>query len=159
MKHFFIAVGLVFLLAGCSTPEANQQLPSPTLAPESPSPTLLLPETDSLPVLPEAPELPPTFDGQNDADITYCTQEVTECPDGSYVGREGPDCEFAACPDESDFGGSDAGEDDANIAVTPSAEAPQESFVACPMDAKQCPDGSFVERTAPNCEFAACPTE
>jgi len=27
-----------------------------------------------------------------------CTQEVKQCPDGSYVGRTGPNCEFAACP-------------------------------------------------------------
>jgi hypothetical protein len=27
-----------------------------------------------------------------------CTQEAMECPDGSYVGRTGPNCEFAACP-------------------------------------------------------------
>jgi hypothetical protein len=29
---------------------------------------------------------------------TACTQEAKLCPDGSYVGRTGPDCEFAACP-------------------------------------------------------------
>ncbi len=29
--------------------------------------------------------------------------------------------------------------------------------VVCPMDAKKCPDGSFVGRVAPNCEFKACP--
>ena len=29
--------------------------------------------------------------------------------------------------------------------------------VACTMDVKQCPDGSFVGRVAPNCEFEACP--
>lgn len=29
---------------------------------------------------------------------TYCTMDAMECPDGSYVGRTGPDCEFAACP-------------------------------------------------------------
>lgn len=29
--------------------------------------------------------------------------------------------------------------------------------VACTMDARECPDGSFVGRTGPNCEFAACP--
>ena len=29
--------------------------------------------------------------------------------------------------------------------------------VACTMDAKMCPDGSFVGRVGPNCEFAACP--
>ena len=29
----------------------------------------------------------------------------------------------------------------------------------CTMDAKMCPDGSYVGRTSPNCEFAACPEE
>ena len=29
--------------------------------------------------------------------------------------------------------------------------------VACTMDAKLCPDGSYVSRVAPSCEFAACP--
>lgn len=29
---------------------------------------------------------------------TVCTQEAKLCPDGSYVGRSGPDCAFAACP-------------------------------------------------------------
>ncbi|MDP2734951.1 MAG: hypothetical protein Q8P12_01960 [bacterium] len=29
-----------------------------------------------------------------------CTQEAKLCPDGSYVGRTGPNCEFAACPGE-----------------------------------------------------------
>ena len=27
-----------------------------------------------------------------------CTQEAKQCPDGSYVGRNGPNCEFAQCP-------------------------------------------------------------
>lgn len=31
--------------------------------------------------------------------------------------------------------------------------------VVCTMDAKLCPDGSYVGRTGPNCEFAACPGE
>lgn len=30
--------------------------------------------------------------------------------------------------------------------------------IACPEDAKICPDGSSVGRLAPNCEFAPCPT-
>ena len=29
--------------------------------------------------------------------------------------------------------------------------------VACTMDAKLCPDGSYVGRVAPNCDFAPCP--
>lgn len=28
--------------------------------------------------------------------------------------------------------------------------------IICTMEAKQCPDGSYVGRTGPNCEFAAC---
>ena len=58
-----------------------------------------------------------------------CTEEAKQCPDGSYVTRTGPNCEFKACPDA----------------------------VACTADAKQCPDGSYVSRTGPNCEFAPCP--
>lgn len=30
-----------------------------------------------------------------------CTTDVKQCPDGSYVGRTGPKCEFAACPSVS----------------------------------------------------------
>lgn len=33
-------------------------------------------------------------------DMTACTMDAMLCPDGSSVGREGPDCEFAACPAE-----------------------------------------------------------
>src|SRR3989339_2284531 len=29
--------------------------------------------------------------------------------------------------------------------------------VACTMEAKQCPDGSYVGRTGPKCEFSTCP--
>lgn len=29
-----------------------------------------------------------------------CTQDAKQCPDGSYVGRSGPNCEFTACPGE-----------------------------------------------------------
>jgi len=34
----------------------------------------------------------------------------------------------------------------------------EEKPVFCTMDAKLCPDGSYVGRIPPNCEFAACPT-
>src|SRR3989344_6103492 len=36
---------------------------------------------------------------------------------------------------------------------------PTPSQTACAQDAKECPDGSFVSRTGPNCEFAECPKE
>lgn len=31
-------------------------------------------------------------------DPVACTMEAKACPDGSYVGRQGPNCEFAPCP-------------------------------------------------------------
>lgn len=42
-----------------------------------------------------------------------------------------------------------------SIVPTPS---PADDDIACTMDAKQCPDGSFVGRVAPSCEFAPCPS-
>ncbi len=38
----------------------------------------------------------------------------------------------------------------------PTTPLPSEP-ISCPADAKQCPDGSYVGRVSPNCEFAACP--
>ncbi len=34
-----------------------------------------------------------------------CTMEALVCPDGSGVGRSGPNCSFAACPDQPSFTG------------------------------------------------------
>jgi nucleoside 2-deoxyribosyltransferase len=31
-------------------------------------------------------------------DAVFCTMDAKVCPDGSYVGRIPPDCEFAPCP-------------------------------------------------------------
>lgn len=28
-----------------------------------------------------------------------CTMEALLCPDGSYVGRSGPECQFSPCPE------------------------------------------------------------
>lgn len=36
-----------------------------------------------------------------DDNAVVCTMDAKLCPDGSYVGREGPNCEFRACPDEA----------------------------------------------------------
>lgn len=82
---------------------------------------------------------------QEDEEPVFCTMDVMMCPDGSYVGRQAPNCEFAACP------GSAA----SNPSPTPAPSEP----VACTMDAKICPDGSAVGRQGPKCEFAPCPGE
>jgi hypothetical protein len=44
----------------------------------------------------QIPEVPDNI-GNN----AVCTQEAKLCPDGSYVSRTGPNCEFSACPEES----------------------------------------------------------
>lgn len=49
-----------------------------------------LPEND------DALEIPIKF--AKDSNPVFCTQDVKLCPDGSYVGRTGPNCEFATCP-------------------------------------------------------------
>lgn len=41
----------------------------------------------------EAPQSPNHGDNQ-----VSCTMEAKICPDGSAVGRTGPDCEFSPCP-------------------------------------------------------------
>ncbi len=38
-----------------------------------------------------------------------CTMEAKVCPDGSAVGRTGPNCEFAPCPPLPQNTGNDAG--------------------------------------------------
>lgn len=40
-------------------------------------------------------------------------------------------------------------------AISCGVESP--ALVACTMDVKSCPDGSYVGRTAPSCAFAPCP--
>lgn len=162
-----------------------------------------------------------------------CTTEAKLCPDGSAVGRTGPNCEFAACPAANATSTLAVGESatingttvkvlslvgdsrcpadvqciqagtvrvlisvntssseftltlgqpqvvgDATItlsAVIPAQKyakqtlqpsdyrftftvVPKVGPVACTMEAKLCPDGSYVGRTGPNCEFTPCPT-
>jgi len=41
--------------------------------------------------------MPPTV-SQNDGENTVCTMDAKICPDGSSVGRGGPNCEFEECP-------------------------------------------------------------
>jgi len=36
-------------------------------------------------------------EGGLEDEAIFCTMDAMECPDGSFVGRVAPDCEFAAC--------------------------------------------------------------
>lgn len=38
------------------------------------------------------------YEKNNFIQVGVCTQEARECPDGSYVSRTGPNCEFTPCP-------------------------------------------------------------
>ena len=52
------------------------------------------------------------------------------------------------------------GFDDSTVNRDVGAGSPgQGSGPICTMDAKECPDGSYVSRTGPHCEFAPCPGE
>ena len=39
-----------------------------------------------------------TFKFTDQEEQVVCTQDAKLCPDGSYVSRQGPNCEFAKCP-------------------------------------------------------------
>eukprot|EP00562_Extubocellulus_spinifer_P035737 CAMPEP_0178700810 /NCGR_PEP_ID=MMETSP0699-20121125/11892_1 /TAXON_ID=265572 /ORGANISM="Extubocellulus spinifer, Strain CCMP396" /LENGTH=470 /DNA_ID=CAMNT_0020347209 /DNA_START=71 /DNA_END=1483 /DNA_ORIENTATION=+ len=74
-------------------------------------------------------------------DELFCTMDVMECPDGSFVDRDPEnDCEFRPCPEEEE-------------------EREEPSVGACTLDVMECPDGSFVDRDPENdCEFRPCPS-
>lgn len=100
---------------------------------------------------------------KNASENSYgCTKEARVCSDGTIVGRTGPSCTFAECPNAriTDLTPSSTPAETPtqkpNASGTP--PSPGDQNVACTMDAKQCPDGSYVGRSGPNCEFV-CPTE
>ena len=130
---------------------------------------------------------------------TICTQDAMQCPDGSWVGRSGPNCEFICgstpppvdpypgyyeapypgTPGNSGFSGgmpggyidwapmwwnpfaeSGWGEPGGYYYGGPAIEEPPfwnpltpPQGTMCTQDAMQCPDGSWVGRSGPNCEF------
>ncbi len=40
-----------------------------------------------------------TYQGGENEESIFCTQDAKLCPDGSYVSRTGKNCEFAQCPE------------------------------------------------------------
>lgn len=100
------------------------------------------------------PSAPPPAQG--------CTLEALICPDGSAVGRTGPNCEFAPCPTAPPA----VCTDDAKVCPdgsTVGRQGPDCEFAPCPgvtgctKEAKICPDGTAVGRVPPSCRFAPCP--
>lgn len=50
----------------------------------------------------EMPKVPDQVDVIGD-DQVACAQDVKECPDGNYVSRVPPECDFAPCPGDTDL--------------------------------------------------------
>ena len=109
----FLAAGTIFW----SYAELNsnrfryKNSPTPTINPVNPTPTIkptcvprpscldtfprcMIPETDDM----CPPSVTPTPKSNSNNGGKACTQDAKLCPDGSYVGRTGPNCEFTACP-------------------------------------------------------------
>ncbi len=65
-----------------------------------------------------------------------CTEEAKLCPDGSAVGRTGPNCEFAPCPGEECSTNADCVPAQCCHATScvPAGEAPKCDGVACTMN-------------------------
>jgi hypothetical protein len=89
--------------------------------------------------------------------LVGCTKEARVCPDGTYVGRVGPSCEFTSCAENPLS--STTPDTQSEAPPAPVTDVPAPTVTACTMDAKQCPDGSYVGRIGPSCEFAACPSQ
>ncbi len=85
----FVLVVLLFILIQKKTQtsiEPIQTVPTPRVTKLTPT-LFVSPPVATSSSTPEA-----TSSGR------ICTQEVKTCPDGTSVGRTGPNCEFAPCP-------------------------------------------------------------
>ncbi len=105
-----------------------------------------------------------------DGGSVVCTADAFQCPDGTVVGRSGPNCEFV-CPTVVDggrvcspvvctlacqFGFARDPSTGCEVCSCNPAPALDGGPVACTADAFQCPDGTFVGRSGPDCRFV-CP--
>lgn len=126
------------------------------------------------------PSCEPAADGTcawtvRECEDVSCTGDARLCADGSAVGREPPSCEFPACPGECNPDDCDPMPpiyipielcEDGSYSGAFCMQAEdggcgweiRECVNSCPADGLVCPDGTTVLRTAPNCEFAPCPT-
>ncbi len=81
-KIILIILGiLVVVFAGSKIYMAKTIAPDPSIVIEQPNTTVIPPKTEPI---------------KNEPSV--CTMDAKQCPDGSYVGRTGPKCEFAMCP-------------------------------------------------------------
>jgi len=57
------------------------------------------PREDPFPQAPEERLAAPGWQPPAEEPV-FCTADVQECPDGSFVARQPPDCAFAPCPEQ-----------------------------------------------------------
>lgn len=62
-------------------------------------------------------EQPTEADGSENS-AGYCTMDAKLCADGSYVGRQAPDCDFAPCPGEEGYVEPVSGEPEEGMILT-----------------------------------------
>ncbi|MBP9719312.1 MAG: hypothetical protein KBD46_02490 [Candidatus Levybacteria bacterium] len=92
---------LIFSYYGSPTipKERNPFVTVPTIMPTplfTPIPNIVVSSTPAATITyPPLPTLTPTNIPGN---LKACTMDAKECPDGTFVGRTGPNCEFVACP-------------------------------------------------------------
>ncbi len=79
--------------------------------------------------------------------VAWCPEDLQECPGGFKIGREGPDCEFRACPTERKF--------TLNFLKEPLRVGEKTNFGVCAVDQNGKIDTSY--RGAVNIKFAAGP--
>jgi len=79
-------------------------------------------------------------DDINDEEIA-CTADALICPDGSAVGRVGPNCEFAPCPTEEE----DEEESEGILPYTSGVEGVVLLGPQCPVvqEGEECPDRPY----------------
>lgn len=67
----------------------------------------------------------------------FCTMDALMCPDGSYVGRSGPKCAFAVCPNGDFFVGElDKDSEGYRLIIVAPEEAVNSATYAMPIDLK-----------------------
>lgn len=75
--------------------------------------------------------------GGSSEDVGFCTMEALMCPDGSYVGRSGPECDFSACPNRDFFVGELARDGEGyRLIIAAPKEAVNSATYAMPINLK-----------------------
>jgi nitrosocyanin len=110
-KSYIVAIVLVLIAVVVLVALRSKNLEAPIVTDE----TQVTGETNG-----EVPAVPGTTTTITTTTTTptACTMEAKVCPDGSSVGRTGPNCEFAACPTQAVKEFTVSG---SNFAFTPNA--------------------------------------